>query len=85
MNMSFNIERPFFTKVDRSPVSGLRVVHKKQKNVRAQTFKIGEIHPLQSTTLACEIRANQRLPLRLTPRNEELPYARDDALAPPLP
>lgn len=33
--------------------------------------------------LTCEIRANQRLPLRLTPRKEELPYARDDELAPP--
>lgn len=35
--------------------------------------------------LACDIRANQRLPLRLTPRNEELPYARDDAEAAPAP
>lgn len=46
-----------------------------------------DAHTEKRTLLpTCEIRANHRLPLRLTPRNEELPYTRDEeVVVPPVP
>ena len=59
---------------------------KKKKKVQCTNAQHQRDRTLPITIpLACEIRANQRLPLRFTPRNDELPYARDEEFAPPLP